>query len=182
VNPLRQAYFGPSPDLIAHGSQVYSAITFDPAAPGAIFTADDRPRWRFEPNPKRSAWSVRNIFKKPDFVVFDPDAHEVLRVRRKRRVPPQFEMVQDNRPVGEIALRSVFRNTYAITLAGGSTWLFRMPLFAVTFHGESQDGRQVWVRVGPRKTRWNILLDASLDHLHLLAALAFIHREWWCYS
>ena len=89
---------------------------------------------------------------------------------------------QDDRPVGEIALRSVFRNTYAITLAGGSTWLFRMPLFAVTFHGESQDGRQVWVRVGPRKTRWNILLDASLDHLHLLAALAFIHREWWCYS
>ena len=57
-----------------------------------------------------------------------------------------------------------------------------MPLFTVYFHGESSSNSRVWVVVGPSKRQWTLLAEAGSDDERLLAALAFIHREWWCYS
>src|SRR5262245_48490357 len=121
-----------------------------------------------------TAWSLRNVF--------DSGGCELLRIRRERRLPPRFEMVQDSQIVGRIALCGVLRNKYSIALPDQTTWLFRMPLFTVVFRGESDKGSAVWVFVGPPKVQWNILLDGEGDGLYILSALAFIHREWWCYG
>ena len=29
--------------------------------------------------------------------------------------------------------------------------------------------------------QWTLLAEAGADDVRLLAGLAFIHREWWCY-
>lgn len=182
MNLLNKRSLGPSSELMDRGLKVYSLIEFDPDAPGAIVNEEGVSQWRFRTEPRRLAWSLRNLIRKPEFVVFDSDGCELLRIRRERRLPPRFEMVQDSRIVGRIALCSVFRNKYSITLPDHTTWLFRMPLFTVVFRGESDKGSEVWVFVGPPKVQWNILLAGEGDRLYILSALAFIHRERWCYG
>ena len=79
-------------------------------------------------------------------------------------------------------MRSLFRIKYSIDIQGAGSWTFRLPLFTVQFRGDSQAGTDVWVIVGPSKMEWNILIRPGTNDLRLLAALAFIHNEWWNYS
>jgi hypothetical protein len=173
---------GPSSELMDRGLKVCSLIESDSDAPGAITTEEGVLQWRFLTGPARGAWSLRNLIRKPEFVVFDSDGRELLRIRRESRFPPRFEMTRDSRVVGRIALRSFLRNKYSIALSDQTTWLFRMPLFTILFRGASDSGSEVWVFAGPGKRQWNILLGGEGDGLYILSALAFIHREWWLYG
>jgi len=47
-----------------------------------------------------------NLLRKPDFVLFDTQNREILRVIRERRRLPRFRIVENERTVGKIALRS----------------------------------------------------------------------------
>jgi hypothetical protein len=79
-------------------------------------------------------------------------------------------------------MRSMFRNKYSIDIVGLNSWTLRMPLFTVRFCGDSRAGSEIWVVVGPSKMEWNILIKAGIEERPLVAALAFIHNEWWNYS
>jgi hypothetical protein len=57
-----------------------------------------------------------------------------------------------------------------------------MPLFTIRFYGFSSAGPEIWVRVGRSKMEWNILIKAGVEEQPLVAALAFIHTEWWNYG
>jgi hypothetical protein len=39
---------------------------------------------------------------------------------------------------------------------------FRMPLFTIFFFGESKEGSEIGVRVGPSERQWNILIKPGL--------------------
>jgi hypothetical protein len=56
-----------------------------------------------------------------------------------------------------------------------------MPLFTVYFYGRLNDDTRVWVVVGPSKMQWNVLTESALDDVRLLAALAFVHNQWYNY-
>ena len=174
---------GPSADALERGLKIVSVIDWSSDAPGTLFDATGTVLWRFHTNPRRAAWSIHNIRRKPEFVVCDASDRELVNVRRTARLPPTFQMEEAGRIVGHIRLRSIFRNVYVIDLRNGATWRFWMPLYSSLFRGQSSTGSQVWVSPGDGgKRHWNILLSGEEDRLHVLSALAFIHREWWCYA
>lgn len=179
---MRLRWIAPDENEIERGNKYVFQIDDTRAAPGVIFTEPRNIQWRFECQPRRSTYSPLNLVSKPDFVLFDTQNREILRVIRERRLPPRFRIVEHQRTVGKISLRSILRNKYGIEFDGGPTWLFRMTLFSVCFPGVSSAGTRLWVRVGPSKREWNLLVPPEADHLYLLAGLAFIHREWWCYA
>ena len=174
----------PNPEEFVRGAHYYFEIGNTSDAPGWIFAEPETASFRlhYRTEPRRSAYSPSNLFRKPDFLVLDHQNQEVLRISRYTRVPACFNIIQNGEVVGTIGLRSLLRNKYSLELKDGPTWTFRMPLFTIQFDGESNANSRVWVRLCPSKRQWNLLTQVGADDLRLLAGLAFIHREWWCYS
>jgi len=174
---------GPDTVSIERGAKFWFQVENIPESPGVVVRGvPEDGRWRYETQPKRSVYSPFNLLKKPDFVVADGQGQEVLRVRRSGRFPARFEMLENGQSIGKIVLRSILRNKYTIEFKDGSIWTFHMPLFTIYFSGESTVGSHVWVMVGPSKREWNLLFETGAEDKHLAFGLAFIHREWWCYS
>jgi hypothetical protein len=103
-------------------------------------------------------------------------------VRRRGGFATAFEMIENGARVGTIRRRPVLKNKYMLDLGSGSAWTFHLPLFTVRFGGVSSAGGKVWILVGPPKLQWNLLFQSGAADVRLLSALAFIHREWWCYA
>ena len=121
-------------------------------------------------------YSTYGLFHLPDFVVYDTAGRELLRIRRERRLPSQFVVLEDGRPVSTIRQRSIFLNKYTMDFADGSRWMFHMPLYTVFFGGVSGSGASVRVLLETHNV-WYVLIDSGVDTLHLVSSLAFIHRE-----
>lgn len=171
----------PSDETFENGAKYYSIISWDGSNPGEIFDDSEVLRWRCELRPARSPRSPLNLYRKPAFVVRTPDGNEVVVIRRVRRFPAKFEMVDHEKVVGIIRLQSILRNKYLITLSDGYEWTVRMPLFTVYFWAESSEGSRIWIIMGP-VMKWSYLVEPGCDNAHLVSALSFIHREWCVYS
>jgi hypothetical protein len=153
---------------------------------------------QYETRPKRSPHDLRNLLRKPPLVFTDSEGREIGRIIRGGRFPPTFHIIEpDPNPtgtsagptgvVGTIRLITPLRNKYSIQLHPGPLWeslhlTFHMPLFTIYFRGWTTDGRSLWVRLWKSKRSWLLLREPELNHPYLLPALAFIHREWWCFS
>lgn len=75
-----------------------------------------------------------------------------------------------------IARRGGFDSSM-IQFRDGATWTFRMPLYSVLFRGDSPSRPEVWVRMGPSETSWNILVRPGVDDKRLVPVVAFLHSE-----
>lgn len=172
----------PTDDELENASAYCFKLDNSADYPGSIFAESGRLCWRFETLPRRSAYSPLNLFRKPVFVALDVESHEVLRIRVQPGATRRFDLIQDGLVVGTIQRRGFLRSTYTCSFSGGPVWTVKMPLFTLLFQGKSTNGLTVWIRVGPSKKQWNVLTCLNGDDVRLIAALAFIHREWWCYS
>lgn len=132
-------------------------------------------------------WRVKTLYSRPhypygffrlaDFVVYDKADKELLRIKRERRLPlAQFVMVENGLRVCTIRERSILLNKYTLDFTNGQRWVFRMPLFTVNFGGSSDTGATIRTRLWTHNV-WYVLIDTNADSPHLVAALAFIHRE-----
>lgn len=139
-------------------------------------------RWRYAFRKNASGRGSGNPFNKPDFVIAEPDSKVEVIVRRASFIPPVFNIIEAGRIIGTIRMRSMFRNKYSISIDGVNSWTFSMPLFTIGFCGIYSAGAEIWVVVGPSKMDWNILIRAGVKERPLVAALAFIHNEWWHYG
>jgi hypothetical protein len=143
-------------------------------------------RWRYGLRKNPSRHGLGNPFNKPDFVIGEPYAEShaqgELIIRRASFIPPLFNIIEAGTIIGRIGMRSIFRNKYAIDIDGVNSWTFRMPLFTISFHGDSSAGTEIWVVLGPSKREWNILIKPGVKEQPLVAALSFIHAEWWNYG
>jgi len=142
---------------------------------GEIYDSAGKILWSFRTGPEHFR-TTYGLFHLPDFVVSNTAGRELLRIRRERRLPSQFVMLEDGRPVSTIRQRSIFLNKYTMDFADGSRWTFHMPLFTVVFGGVSGSGASVRVRLETHNV-WYVLIDSGVDTLHLVSSLAFIHRE-----
>ncbi len=142
---------------------------------GEIYNSAGEILWRFRTGPEHFR-TTYGLFRLPDFVVYDAAERELFRIRRERRLPSRFVMLEDGRRVCTISQRSIFLNKYALNFADGSRWAFHMPLFTVVFGGVSGRGALVRVRLETHNV-WYVSVDPGHDSLHLVSSLAFIHRE-----
>lgn len=177
-----RGYVPPSDEEVERGGKYCFQISLaSEAYPGSVFVwPEDEPRWQFKTEPPRHAWSPLNLFGKPVFVLLDRGTREILRIRRRRRVPPSFEIVQNGEVVGTILRRAIV--TYRVELVGGPTWSFRMPAFTQNFCAISSGNAGAWVKVVYSEMNWVVLVRPQSDDLRLVAALAFIHRERCAYT
>jgi len=172
----------PTKECVAGGTKFCCQI--DRAADGhsgAVRDEQGRIRWRYGMR-KSSGRGRGNPFNKPDFVVAEPDSTNEVVIRRASFIPSVFNIIKTGRVVGRIKMLSIFRNKYAVDIDGVDSWTFRMPLFTIRFFGDSREGVGIWVAVWPSMMQWNILIKAGVEEWPLLAALAFIHTEWWNYG
>ncbi len=182
MNIFRRIPIEPDAEIIEHGDKYVFGIENTLDFSGVILEASGIIRWRYQTSPRRSPYSLFNLIRKPDFVLLNPDGLELLRICQHKRLPPIFQIIERNRVVGTIRLRSILRNKCSLDFEDGLMWDFHMPLFTVCFWGKSNVNSYVWVQVGPGKRQWNLLSGHKDTNIRLLSGLAFIHREWWCYS
>ncbi len=131
-------------------------------------------RFRNEPQPKTTMYGLVRL---PEFVVYDLDGKEVVRIRRTRRFPRSiFEMRDGKELRATIVRRHLLFSNYDIHLAGGPDWRFKLPLFTIDFFGESSIGGRLLARLDTHN-QWFTVVDTNHDSPYLIHALAFIHRE-----
>lgn len=145
---------------------------------GLISDRENKPLWRYKSaggNKFRS--SVYGFFRLPAFVVQDMEGVELLSFKRTKRFPLSvFEVREGNRLVGTIRQQSFLFTKYLLGFESGLRCTFRMPLFTILFRGTTETGGQILVRLWQHRV-WLVRLDASIDSFHLVAAIAFMHRE-----
>jgi hypothetical protein len=173
----------PDDECVAHGAKYCCQINrgADDRS-GTVLTEQGDVRCHYGIRANPSGRSLGNPLNKPDFVVTDGNGKAELIIRRESLFPSVFHILEANKHIGRIRTLSILRNKYMIEIEGENCWTFQMPLFTARFWGGSHTGAEMWVAVGPSMMEWNILIKPGVNDRHLLAALAFIHSEWWNFS
>lgn len=180
--PFTSSISAPDEDTVATGGKYCFVLDVESRSrTGKIWNEKGELVWHYGPRRNHRRYSLGNPFNKPDFVVFDKREQATVVIRRTSFVPSRFDVLTDDLVIGQIAMTSPFLNKYRIDIDGLPTCVFRMPLFTVYFYGSIDDDTKVWVVVGPSKMRWNVLTEAAFDDVRLMAALAFIHNQWYNY-
>ena len=169
---------GPDDDCIAKGTKLLCEIyAGDSRHGGEMRDEVDNVRWQYRRNNAAFRWRLRHPLKRPDFFVTELDTKDEVIIRRASYIPSVFNIIEGGRTVGTIRMLSMLRNKYSISIDDVKTWTFRMPLFTIFFFGESKEGAEIWVRVGPSERQWNILIKPGVVQRPLVVALAFVHNE-----
>ena len=169
---------GANDDCIAKGTKLLCEIYAGYSGRrGEMRDEVNNVRWRYRRSNAAFRWLLRHPLKRPDFFATELDTKDEVIIRRASYIPSVFNIIEGGRIVGTIRMLSVLRNKYSISIDDVKTWTFRMPLFTILFFGESRDGAEIWVRVGPSERHWNILIKPGVVERPLVAALAFIHNE-----
>lgn len=128
------------------------------------------------PNPNFDG-TCYGLYRLPDFVVYDKDGKEWIRIKRVGRLPhARFAMFEHGEPICIIQQRSPLRNRYILKFANGPIWKIRLPLFTVFFSGDSDDGCNIRIRLWSHNC-WLMQISPATLPPHLIAAIAFLHRE-----
>jgi hypothetical protein len=112
--------------------------------------------------------------------VLDAVDHETGLIRTEQGLLfPKYALYQDSTILWTLSVRSVFRNRHTLQLAEDTRWDVRTPFFSTHFEGRAADGSRVLGRVGQHVSEWLWLVNPDRDSQPLLAAVAFMHRQWY---
>jgi hypothetical protein len=144
---------------------------------GRISDSENKPLWRYQSVGRKSRGSFYGFFRLPVFVVQDLEGRELLSFTRIKGFPSAiYQINEGDRLIGTIQLRGFLSNKFFLEFASGLRCSFHMPLFTVLFKGSSETGGQILVRLWQHRV-WFVRLDSIINNFHLVAAMAFIHRE-----
>jgi hypothetical protein len=117
----------------------------------------------------------------PMIRVLDAGGHDVGIIRSTRFVPGiQYTMINNNVNVWTLSVRSVVRKRHVLELANGDLWTFDTPFFWWQhLTGTAFGTERLLGCVGPTMRYWLMQIESGWDTFDLLAAVAFMHRQWW---
>jgi hypothetical protein len=179
----RKGMIGPDEDACDRGAKYSCQIARrGDGHSGVVFDEHGDVRWRYGVRKNKSGRSWGNPFNKKDFVVTNPQTREEVILRRVSFASSRFRIIDAQGERGAVRKASILRNKYTIEVSGRRPWTFKMPLFTIRFWGETDESSEFWVMLGSSKMEWNILVKPGVDDQPLVAALSFIHVEWWNYG
>ena len=79
---------------------------------------------------------------------------------------------------GRYLFRSIVRSRYVLKQANGDSWTFRTPFFSIQVMGSAQNAPRLLGNVGSANQVWLLWIEPGWDSIDLLAAAAFMHRQW----
>ena len=92
----------------------------------------------------------------------------------------KYVMRVKNEIVWTLSVRSVVRKHHALEQVDGGQWTFNTPFFWWQHLSGTLGGTpKLLGRVGPTKRVWFVKIEPGRDTPDLLAAIAFMHRNWW---
>ncbi|MGP0066664.1 MAG: hypothetical protein ACLQGP_24125 [Isosphaeraceae bacterium] len=126
---------------------------------------------RLEPRSRRS----------PRVRVLDLGGREEGIIRPEGLVPGlQYTMRRNGELVWRLSVRSMVRKRHSMKLAHGDSWTFDTPFFWWQhLTGTASGATRLIGSVGPAAWLWLVWIEPGRDTFDLLAAVAFMHRQWW---
>ena len=166
------------PDWWERAKFYYSEIDLRPGPPARLFSPpEDR-----EITPSTPGTLLLSLERRhSDLRVLDSHRQELGVIRSQGFIPAaKYVMYRDGVPVWILSVRSVVRKRQVLSL-DGERWTFHTPFFWWHhFMTGATDGasRVIAWFPAPTKTIWGIAIEPGRDSLDLLAAVAFMHRNW----
>ncbi|HZW30977.1 MAG TPA: hypothetical protein VFF52_09740 [Isosphaeraceae bacterium] len=118
----------------------------------------------------------------PRVRVLDADGREQGIIRRAGLVPgARYAMHRNGELVWMLSVRSILRRHHALELAHGDSWTFDTPFFWwQNLTGAARGApRLLGGLVVPTMRVWAMWIEPGWDTFDLLAAVAFMHRQYW---
>jgi hypothetical protein len=157
----------------------YSEIGGESGQPVSVFRSDSdvvdsespgtlclrlEPRFRYSPR-------VR---------VLDAGGQEMGIIRPEGLAPGvRYAMRRDGELLWTLSVRSIVRKRHVLELAHGDSWTFDTPFFWWQhLTGTTVGGPRLLGGLGPVGWIWMMWIEPGRDSFDLLAAVAFMHRQW----
>jgi hypothetical protein len=118
----------------------------------------------------------------PRVRVLDADGREQGIICSVGLVPcVRYAMCRNGELVWKLSVRSIVRKRHVLELANGDSWTFDTPFFWwQNLTGTALGAPRVFGGlVVPTKSVWAMWIEPGRDTFDLLAAVAFLHRQYW---
>lgn len=113
---------------------------------------------------------------KHDLVVLGGSGEQLFAVRRQRRFPsPCFQVFRAEEKIATVQGRGLLRTSYDVSLEGGASWAFYLPLYTSFFHGVSSEAGAVVIRMLRESFLWAALFGPGQDSQALLTCVGLIY-------
>jgi hypothetical protein len=159
----------------------YSEIGGDSSDPVMVFAAPEKDELSNE-SPGTLCLRLEPRFRASALVrVVGAGGRDEGIIRSEGLVPGlRYAMRRNGEPVWSLSVRSIVRNRHALKLANGDSWMFETPFFwwqnlTGTAFGSP---RVLGGLVLPTTTVWAMWIEPGRDTIDILAAVAFMHRQW----
>ena len=158
----------------------YSLIGGESAQPVSVFDASDCDEVSSE-SPGTLCLHLEPRFRhSPRLRVLDAGGREEGIIRSEGIVPGvRYVMRRSGNPVWTLSVRSFVRKRHTLVMADGDKWTFDTPFFWWQhLTGSSSCVPRLLGGVGPQVNIWLVWIEPGKDTHDLLAAMAFMHRQW----
>ena|SRR5438093_549380 len=119
-------------------------------------------------------------YKRGNFGVVGPDRSELFTIRAEGgMLRSRHSLFQNESPIWRLSVRSILRRRHELQFMSGETWSLQTPFFSVFFGGTAQDESRLLGRVGRSTEEWFFLVEPGKETMELLAAIAFLHCQWY---
>ncbi|MEW4570631.1 hypothetical protein AB1L88_22435 [Tautonia sp. JC769] len=171
-----------SPAWLDDARWYYSLIGEGTAQPVSVFDATGRDEVSDEsPGNLRLRLEPRSRYS-PRVRILDADGHAAGVIRPEGIIPGlRYAMLRDSDrgPAWQLSVRSLVRKRHTLTLAHGVTWTIDTPFFGTSWKGTVRGIPRLVGIVGPGWWgAWQIWIEPGWESTELLAAVAFLHRQW----
>jgi hypothetical protein len=158
----------------------YSQIGEESAQPVSVFDATDCDEVSSE-SPGTLCLRLEPRFHySPRLLVLDAGGRKEGIIRAEGLVPGvRYAMHRNGEAVWVLSVRSIVRKRHALELANGDSWTFDTPFFWWQhLTGTALGAPRLLGGLGPMWWIWTMSIEPGRDTFELLAAVAFMHRQW----
>ncbi len=171
-----------APAWMDHARWYYSEIGGEESAdPVCVFDASDREEVNRESPGTLFLQLEPRYLASPRVRVLDAGGREQGFIRSEGLLPClRYAMRRDGELVWMLSGRSIVRKRHVLVLANGDSWTFHTPFFWwQNLSGTTSGALGLFGGNGPTKRYWLVWIEPGKDSFDLLAAVAFLHRQYW---